>query len=111
MNLTDRIAAAPNVTATPLPGELVLLQLETGHYYGLDEIGARSWSLLVTEGLSIGDAAARMTAEFEAELAEVQGDLLALVASLEQARLVVIPAEAGIQGSPMLRPRDPSTPD
>jgi hypothetical protein len=88
MNATDRIAAAPNVTATPLPGELVLLQLDTGHYYGLDEIGARSWEFLVTQGLSVGDAAVKIAAEYEAEVAQVQGDLLALIASLEKARLV-----------------------
>jgi hypothetical protein len=88
MKLTDRIAAAPHVTATPLPGELVLLQLETGHYYGLDEIGARAWTLLVTEGLSVGDAAIRMTSEFDTELAPAQDDLLKLVSSLEAAKLV-----------------------
>lgn len=93
MNLTDRIVAAPNVTATPLSGELVLLQLDTGFYYGLDEIGARSWTLLVTEGLSIGDAAVKMYAEYEAELPQVQGDLLALIDSLEKARLIR-PAQA-----------------
>ena len=88
MQLTDRIAVAPNVAATPLPGELVLLQLETGHYYGLDEIGARSWALLVTEGLSIGEAAVKVTAEYEVGLEQAQNDLLALATSLETARLV-----------------------
>lgn len=88
MKLSDRIAVAPNVAATPLPGELVLLQLDTGHYYGLDEIGAKAWACLVSEGLSIGDAAVKITAEYEAGLVQVQGDLLALVDSLERARLV-----------------------
>ena len=88
MNLTDRIAAAPHVTATPLPGELVLLQLETGHYYGLDEIGARAWTFLVTEGLSVGDAAIKITSEFKTELAQAQDDLLKLVISLDAAKLV-----------------------
>lgn len=88
MKLTDRIAAASHVTATPLPGELVLLQLETGHYYGLDEIGARAWTFLVTEGLSVGDAAIKITSEFETELAQAQDDLLKLVTSLEAAKLV-----------------------
>lgn len=88
MNLTDRITAALHVTATPLPGELVLLQLETGHYYGLDEIGARAWTFLVTEGLSVGDAAIKITSEFETELAQAQDDLLKLVTSLEAAKLV-----------------------
>lgn len=88
MKLTDRIAAAPNVAATPLPGELVLLQLETGHYYGLDEIGSRAWEFLVRQGLPIADAAVKIGAEYDAELTQVQADLLALITSLERARLV-----------------------
>lgn len=88
MNLTDRITPAPNVVATPLPGELVLLQLDTGFYYGLDEIGARCWALLVTEKLSIADAAVKISSEYEVEPAQAQGDLLALVASLEKSQLV-----------------------
>lgn len=89
MNPTDRIAAAPKVVATPLPGELVLLQLDAGYYYGLDEIGARSWTLLVTEGLSIAEAAAKISEEYEATQAQAEADLLALAASLEQSQLVV----------------------
>lgn len=88
MKLNNRIAAAPHVTATPLPGELVLLQLETGYYYGLGEIGARAWTFLVTEGLSVGDAAMKITLEFETELAQAQDDLLKLVISLQAAKLV-----------------------
>ena len=88
MKLTDRIAAAPHVTATPLPGELVLVQLETGHYYGLDDIGSRAWTFLVSEGLSVGDAAIKITSEFETKLAQAQDDLLKLVTSLEAAKLV-----------------------
>ena len=90
MNPTDRIAPAPNVVATPLPGELVLLQLDTGFYYGLDEIGSRCWGLLVTEGLSIGDAAAKISAEYEVGVAQAQEDLLALVVSLEKSKLVCL---------------------
>lgn len=69
---------------------MVLLQLETGYYYGLDEIGARTWTLLVTEGLTIADAAAKITAEYDAGLAQAQGDLLALVTSLESAKLITL---------------------
>lgn len=88
MNPTDRIAPARNVVATPLPGELVLLQLDTGFYYGLDEIGSRCWALLVTDGLSISDAAAKISSEYAVELAQAQDDLLELIASLEKSQLV-----------------------
>jgi hypothetical protein len=88
MNPADRIAPASNVVATPLPGELVLLQLNTGFYFGLDEIGARCWTLLVTDGLCIADAAAKISAEYDVAPAQAQEDLLALVASLRKAQLV-----------------------
>lgn len=95
MNPTDRLAPAPNVVATPLPGELVLLQLDTGFYFGLDEIGSRCWGLLVTEGLCIADAAAKISTEYEVAHTQAQDDLLALVGSLEKAQLVRVVSGTG----------------
>ena len=88
MKPTDRVAAASKVVATPLPGELVLLHLDAGTYYGLDEIGARCWTLLVTDGLTIAGAAARISAEYEVEPAQAEADLLALADSLERSQLI-----------------------
>lgn len=84
--------AADGVVVTALQGELVLLHLETSQYYGLDEVGAKAWELLVTQGGSIADACAAIAGEFDAELPRIETDVLALLASLENAKLVrVVP--------------------
>ena len=92
MNLTDKVIAADGVVVTALQGELVLLHLETSNYYGLDEIGAKAWDVLVTQGGTIADACVAIAQEFDAELPQIEADLLALLASLESAKLVrVVP--------------------
>jgi len=84
--------AADGVVVTALQGELVLLHLETSQYYGLDEVGARAWEVLVTQGASIADACVAIAEEFDAELPRIETDVLALLASLENAKLVrVVP--------------------
>ena len=50
MSLADdvRIRIPDGVVFREVKGEAVLLELETGRYYGLDEVGTRIWQLLVS---------------------------------------------------------------
>ena len=45
MNLSDRVLVSSQVVAREVGNETVLLDLESGTYYGLDPIGARMWNL------------------------------------------------------------------
>ena len=88
MTPTDKVTAADGVVVTALQGELVLLRLETSDYFGLDEVGAKAWDVLVNQGRTIAEACAAIAQEFDAELPRIEADLFALLASLESARLV-----------------------
>ncbi len=83
------IRPAAQVIAKVVGDELVLLDLERGVYYGLNEAGARIWQLLA-EGGSIAVVAARMAEEFDVAPEEVERDVLALVEELRERELVVI---------------------
>ncbi len=48
--LSPRIAPASGVLFQELQGEAVLLELASGQYYGLNEIGTRIWQLLQSTG-------------------------------------------------------------
>jgi Coenzyme PQQ synthesis protein D (PqqD) len=48
LTLSSRVTAAPELLASDLAGELVLLNLADGVYYGLDAVGAHIWRLLDT---------------------------------------------------------------
>ncbi len=46
MNLDQTISLSPDVISQEVSGETVLMDLESEHYYGLDEVGTRIWQLI-----------------------------------------------------------------
>jgi hypothetical protein len=70
-----------------LQGEGVLLQLDTGEYFGLDDVGQRMWALMVEHG-DLAVVEARLLDEFEVEPDALQRDLGRFVDELVARRLV-----------------------
>ena len=81
VSLDERVVAAPRVLCKDLGGELILLDLETETYFGLNAAGARLWNLLTTAP-TIRDAFAVMLAEYEVAPAELEHDMGALIDDL-----------------------------
>ena len=72
-----------------LEGEAVLLDLEAGTYFGLNESGTRAWAL-IGGGSTLGAVHAALIAEFDAAPERVWDDLVALARELLRNRLVEI---------------------
>ncbi len=89
IDTTTRMKSAKHVYARDFDGDLVLLDLAGGDYYGLDEIGARLWTGLM-EGRTVADVAQRLTQEYDVEVARLEADLLELVRELAAKGLVEI---------------------
>ena len=77
LTLRDRAVAAEAVVSRDLDGEMVLLNLDTGIYFGLDEVGSEMWRAMQA-GASLADAAATVQAGFDASADDVRDDLLRL---------------------------------
>jgi len=90
--IESRVNPAPNVLFRDLGGEAVLLDVGTGSYFGLNEVGARIWQLLAG-GETIAGTLAKLVQEYEAPEDQLRADLLALVAELVTSGLLV--AEKG----------------
>jgi hypothetical protein len=45
LDLNQTITLSPDVISQEVSGETVLLDLESEHYFGLDEVGTRIWQL------------------------------------------------------------------
>ena len=99
MQLTDRIAPAPDVVAREVAGEMVLMDLASGTYFGLDPIGTLLWhwasEAAATAAEPEGEAGAtlatlcdRLTGEYEVSRAVAEADVLALARDLETHGLV-----------------------
>ena len=87
VSLADRLTVPDRVVTRAVSGSTILLNVETGRYFTLDDIGSRSWTLL-TSSASIGEARDRLLAEFEADEAALTRDLEALVEELRSRGLV-----------------------
>jgi hypothetical protein len=73
-----------------LDGELVILDLDSGLYFGLDPVGTRIWQFVEEHG-SLRVVWDRMRQEFDAPSDRLQSDLLAFVDALVAQGLVTIP--------------------
>ena len=69
--------------------EAVLLQLDSGIYYGLDPVGSRIWELLAAHG-SIRAVCETMVEEYDVAPAQVEQDVQRLVRELQAKGLVAV---------------------
>ena len=86
ITLQNRVTVCDDVVFRALGEESVILSLDTGMYFGLDPVGTRIWTLLADRDLA--GVAETIHQEFNAELPEIQQDVLALVEQLLEKRLV-----------------------
>ena len=77
-----RAVISESVACAELGDEVVLLNVETGIYFGLDAVGADMWRLL-TEGAAEGDIVDRLLAEYDVEPDRLRADLAAVLDALE----------------------------
>jgi len=85
--VSDRVVAAE------LDGEAVLLDVSSGLYYGLDEVGSRIWMLL-NEAPGLEAIVSRLRDEYEAAPDDLQRDVAAFIDALVARGLVRV-AQAG----------------
>jgi hypothetical protein len=92
--LNSVVTINPDVTFRQLDGEMVILNLETGIYFGLDAVGARTWRLIEDHG-SLGAVLTALRSEYDAGPSVLERDLLELVAQLCAKGLTRVAAKSG----------------
>ena len=78
-----------DVIFNDLQGEVVLLNLKTGIYFGLDPVGTRAWQLIQDHG-SLGPVRDDMLGEYEVSAERLWEDLQDLVIRLADNGLVEV---------------------
>jgi hypothetical protein len=76
-----RAAVPADVLFQELQGESVLLNVRSGRYFGLDEVGTRMWAALTTAA-SVQAAYDALLAEYDTDGNRLERDLRALVERL-----------------------------
>jgi hypothetical protein len=83
-----RVKPGDDVHVREFDGELVLLDLRGGDYFGLDAIGKSLWVGLL-EGLSVHEVASRLVEHYDVEIDVLEHDLQALYDKMLARGLIV----------------------
>jgi hypothetical protein len=89
LSLELKAAVAPDVLVQETLDESVLLNIRTGHYFGLNSVGTRMWTVLTT-ATSLRAACETLQDEYEVEAPRLEQDVRQLVTQLAEAGLLEV---------------------
>ncbi len=95
LELGTRVRQAESSTGQGLGADYLVLDLSSGEYYDLSEVGGWFWERL-DGSATVGELAAEVAGRYGVEPARAQADLLAFVGELVQSGLAeVVEHDAG----------------
>ena len=89
INVTDILQRSPNATHQTVGEEAILIDLNSGSYYSLNDTGTMFWEL-IDGRRTIADCAAEIAGQYEVESEVVAADLLELAAEFKDEGLVFV---------------------
>lgn len=92
------VAAQKEQVASDLSGEVVILNPQSGIYYGLDGVGTFVWHL-IQEPKTVNAVRDAILEEYEVDPERCERDLLALLEKLAAEGLIEVRNETGLQVS------------
>ncbi|MDB4998101.1 MAG: PqqD family protein [Myxococcaceae bacterium] len=99
LTLSEHVSCSPQVLSQLLEGETVILDLDAGIYFGLDEVSTAIWELVRRPGgATTEEIRTTMLAEFDVQEDVIDRDLESFLEALKARGLVVMTAAASIAG-------------
>ncbi len=89
MNLNQKVTFAETVFAQEVDGEMVLLDMESENYFGLDEVGTAIWQAM-QEKETLKDVFDLLSEQYEVEAEMLENDLFDFVGKLVESGLVKV---------------------
>ncbi len=91
MDLSQKITFSQSVFAQEVDGEMVLLDMESENYFGLDEVGTAIWQAM-QENENLQEVFEVLMEQYEVEAEVLQNDLSEFVDKLLESGLVKVEA-------------------
>lgn len=89
IGLDTVVKRSDGMIASDMEGMTVMLDVENGFYYAMDDIATRIWELTV-QPVSVRQLIVRLANEYEAEEAEIGQDVLPFLEDAAQKKIVVL---------------------
>lgn len=83
------VVSVKNQISSDLGGEAVILNMNTGIYHGLNEVGAFVWNL-IEQPQAVKDIQQTLLQEYETEASVCTNDLFVLLKDLQSAELIEV---------------------
>ena len=89
MNLKSKISYNENVLTSDLDGELVMLNMESSYYYGLENIGKFIWDKMSTP-VSSEMLIKQLMAHFDVDKETCTKEVMLFIEELQKEGLIVV---------------------
>jgi coenzyme PQQ synthesis protein D (PqqD) len=89
ISLDSVVCPAKDLVFSNVAEEVVILDLKSGVYHGLEEVGARAWELMA-EQRPVREVRDRLLDEYDVEPQQCESDLLRLIEELKSHGLVEV---------------------
>ncbi len=89
MDVDTILTASPEQVSCDLMGEAVMLNLDSGIYFGLDPVGARVWEL-IQQPRAVGEVCDTIMDEYEVDRARCEKDVVNLLSEMAEHGLVSV---------------------
>jgi ornithine carbamoyltransferase len=89
MNLDQKVTFADTVFAQEVDGEMVLLDMESENYFGLDEVGTSIWQAM-QENADLTEVFKSLLAQYDVGEEMLEQDLTVFVEKLQDSGLIKV---------------------
>lgn len=91
LDASSVVVRSPDQVSGDLDGKVVLLSIQNGEYYNMNEVGSRIWAL-IEQPMTVAALCERLLAEFEVEPATCEREVRAFLDRLRERGLVRVEA-------------------
>ena len=84
-----RISRNSTVLTAAVDSEIVMMSIEKGHYFGLDDIGSDVWRR-IDPPCSFGDLVDRLAADYDVDRAKIAEDVRQLLDQMAEHNVVTL---------------------
>lgn len=89
ITMQTTVTVSPGLAAAELGGEAVVLDPNTGRYYGLNELGARIFELIRTPS-AVSEVVRVLLQEYEVAADRLEADVLAFLSAMAERKLIEV---------------------
>ncbi len=87
IEISSTVSASSDLLSAQIDGELIMMDMDSGHYFNLDRIGTVIWQELA-QPRKVADLCQFLVERYEAPFSEIERDVLDLLRQMADKKLI-----------------------